>query len=365
MKSFLPVREDGEIIDGALIKALSYCKKNCNSGKCKRFYDEISLVNHNKFLTCPYGMSVYISHYDNNIHWFIGLREKQTYDRSKAARINKEESIYNPVLSTAQLLEIIEVSLKNEKETKVLEEKQASIDSISHEVKKLNAQIKDRSDVIIQSFGSEEQKTLSPSEFQEVVEKIKTIFVCSSMINARFALLNYEKNPVTLKQGSAFDCNIYKKFDKNRIIFSNYLGRKVPINLVGTSYRCIKAYPSFDMIPLLLIDNAVKYSYKGCSVEIRFECIENTLNVEVSSFSPYCSQNDIEHIFEKGYRGKNAIRVSDGSGIGLFFVKMVCDLHNIGISILSDSTKLIEHDGVAYAPFTVQLLFKNTFLQQE
>ncbi len=363
MKSILPIRENEEIIDGSLIKALSFCKKNCNSGKCRRFYDEISPEKHNKFLKCPYGMSVYISHNGNSIYWFVGLREKQTYDRSKAVRIiNTEQPTFNPVLTATQLLDIIEISLKNEKETKILEEKQASIDSISHEVKKLNAQIKDRSDIIIQSFGSEDEKDVSPAEFQEVVEKIKTIYVCSSMINARFALLNYEKNPIALKQGSAFDCNIYKKFDKTKKIFSNYLGRKVPIILIGTSYRCTKAYSSFDMVPLLLIDNAVKYSYHECSVEIRFECFENTLKVDVSSFSPYCSQNDIDHIFEKGYRGKNAIRVSDGSGIGLFFVKMVCDLHNIEISVSSDNSKLIEHDGIAYAPFKVRLVFKNTYL---
>ena len=83
----------------------------------------------------------------------------------------------------------------------------------------------------------------------------------------------------------------------------------------------------------------------------------NSLTIEITSNSPYCSQDDILHIFEKNYRGKNAKKISDGNGIGLFFVKLLCDLHKIAICVTSDVTNLKQLNGIPYAPFKVELKF--------
>ena len=135
------------------------------------------------------------------------------------------------------------------------------------------------------------------------------------------------------------------------------------ISINSGSYLHILAYPSFEMIPLLLIENAVKYSY-GHNDEVSIDFQEednNKLIVTISSYSPYCSKEESTQIFEKGFRGKNAKKISDGSGIGLYFVKMLCDLHNIEISAESDSSRIAEISGVAYAPFKYTLIFNHTF----
>ena len=363
MQYLIPIKENEQIKDGTFIKALDYCKKHCNSGECKRFYQGLSTEHYNTFFTCPHGMTVYYAHSDEKSFCFTCMRGRGTYQKEKAKRIDnsqKENIVYNPVLESDRLSELINYSLQVESGSIQLEEKRASIDSISHEVKKLNAQIKDRSDAIIQAYADESIQFLDKSALHDLIERIKTIYVCSAMINTRFSLFDYEKNSHILAQGAAFDCNIYKKFDKMRIIFSNYLGRKVSIVLIGSSYRCFWAYPTFEMIPLLLIDNAIKYSYVNNPVEIVFNEAGDKLIVDIKSYSPYCSKTDIENIFQKGFRGKNAIKVADGSGIGLFFVKLLCDLHNIQITISSDNSKVTEINGVAYAPFNAQLVFSDT-----
>lgn len=192
---------------------------------------------------------------------------------------------------------------------------------------------------------------------QNICKGLKTIFVCSQMIASRFSLYDYEKNPNALKGGS-FDCNVYKKFDKCRIILKNYLNKNVSIALSGSSYRCMQAYTSFEMIPLLILENAVKYSRPSGEVQVNFSCdVDDLLIVSIDSYSPYCSEDDLKHIFDKGFRGKNAIKTSDGSGIGLYFVKLVCNLHDIEISAHSDSTKITQINNIAYAPFKIQLQF--------
>lgn len=362
MGYLLPYRGEHCIVDGDIIKAPDFCKRHCFLGKCQCFYEALSVTETNRFVTCPYGLSVYVLNEGLFRHYFVGLREKETYNKQLAARLGKEKNErYNPVLDGTTLQKMINISLRTEEEQRLVNEQKASIDSISHEAKKLNAQIKDRSGIIIQEYGVDEKRNLDAEETQRLIEKIKTIFICSSMVEARFSMLNYEKNPHVLADGATVDCNVYKKFDKMRKVFSNYLGRRVPINLVGNSYKCIKAYPTFDMIPLLLVENAIKYSYQNNTVTITFDVEGDVLTVDILSYSPYCSKEEIEHIFEKGFRGKNAMRAASGSGIGLFFVKMLCDLHKIDIYISSDGTKITNIDRVAYAPYNVKLVLHDTY----
>ena len=138
----------------------------------------------------------------------------------------------------------------------------------------------------------------------------------------------------------------------------------VSISIVGESYAKIKAFPSFELIPVLIVENAVKYACPyDKSVEIKInDDKEGHLTVDVISYSPYCSADDISHIFEKGFRGKNARRMSsDGSGIGLYFVKQLCNIHDIEISATSDSSRITPITDIPYAPFCVHLKFQNVF----
>lgn len=363
MGYLLPIRNLDLIEDGCFIKALDFCKKNCNTGSCRIFYDNISASDYNKFVVCPHGMSVFVFNDGDKTIPFVCLRCRNYYNKNKAKQINNLENriVYNPLLDAENLLELINYSVRSQYESNQFYEKRTSLESISHEAKKLNAQVKDRSDNILQSYNIENVDSITPQDVRDIIEKVKTIYVCSSMINMRFSLLNYEKNPQILRQGAIYSCNIYRKFDKTRIIFSNYLGRRVPIQIYGNSYKCIDAYPFFEMVPLLLVDNAVKYSYEKTPISINFSEKNDSLFVEIISYSPFCSSEDIQNIFVKGYRGEHAKSISDGSGIGLFFVKLLCDLHNIGISISSNEREITTINDVPYAPFKVTLTFTNIY----
>ena len=355
------INTDGSLTAGKYIIPLSFCVKNHCKGKCKEFYDSLALKEKEKFYTCPFGMSAYITAAGTIS---TCMRERNSYIREKAKSLQKNENVYNPVLDAKQLLTLIDISVSNYEAEKSLDEKRASIDSISHEVKQLNAQIKDNSDIILQTYRLDEENIqLTQSDISALQEKIRTIYVSSSMIASRFSLYDYEKSPQALTQGRVFSCNIYGNFDKVRKILNGYMRKSTTISINTGSYLHIMAYPSFEMVPLLLLENAVKYSYDiGGDVSVDFsEKGDNQLIVTISSYSPYCSQEECAQIFAKGFRGKNARKVSDGSGIGLYFVKMLCDLHNIQIKAESDSRQTSEISGIAYAPFKYTLIFNDTF----
>ena len=360
MKLVPQLNSTGEIEDGSYIRALDFCQRNCNKGRCKTFYNSImSAPLSSGFLTCPYGMSVYVSALEKQI--YCSMRERETYNKKLSKNIADARKLYNPVLPAEQLYTLIQASQTITVGKKKLDEKQAVVDSISHEVKKLNGQIKEHSDLAISLLKADDDVTPSPENVAKVYEELRSIFLSSSMIASRYTLFDYEKNPDVLK-GTIVETSIHKTFYKLAKIFRNYRKRNIPIILSGSTFRYIDAYDSFDLIPLLLIENAVKYSYYSSDVQITFsESSSSEVDVSIESYSPYCSNEDLTRIFEKGFRGKNASKGADGNGIGLFFVKKICDIHNIGITVESDNSRITPINSVAYAPFRIMLHFTKTY----
>lgn len=343
--------------NGFFIQALDFCLKNCGNEKCMNYYKSIS--GKQGFFTCPYGMSSYV---DETGNIFSGFRERNTYKKNVAKNIsNNCEKKYNPILDKAELMRLSSASLIIRTASKDLNNKISDVESLSHEVKSLNSQIKEHCDLILHTYQLDnDASVIQGEELSNLLEEIQTIFLSSSMISSRYLLIDYEKNPNAIMQGAYFDCNVYKKFDKIRRIFKNYLKKNVPIFINGTTFKHIKAYPSFEMVPLLLIDNAVKYTYLNNSVNINFT-VNSKMLIDICSYGPYCSKDECTHIFEKGFRGKNAKKISNGSGIGLYFVKLLCDLHKIDIYAESDSSKITDINGVAYAPFKIRLALSDIY----
>ena len=361
--SLVPYFKDNALVDGEFLNLLSFCKDHFKGRKCVNHYEHIKNGGETGFSICPYGFSSYLCADTNTI--YTGMREENIYKRRSIK--NPDKKTYNPVLSKEQIMCLIKENENIISKEKQLAEKKAVVESISHEVKKLNAQIKEHSEYVLQELNliDDEIIKLSQEDISRIAAEIKTVFLSSSMINSRFSLLDYERNPHVLMQGSSFDCGVYKKFDKVRKIFKNYKNKGVPIIMKGTSYAQIKAYPSFELIPLLIIENAVKYTLdRSHNVEIEFiECSSpKELIITVTSYSPYCSTEELSHIFEKGYRGRNAKKVSsDGQGVGLYFVKLLCGVHSIAISANSDQSRIKQYNSVPYAHFRITLRIPNIY----
>jgi Histidine kinase-, DNA gyrase B-, and HSP90-like ATPase len=87
-----------------------------------------------------------------------------------------------------------------------------------------------------------------------------------------------------------------------------------------------------------LISNAVKYSPLEPMVQVSAEIIDGHAVVMVADRGLGIPEADREHLFERYYRGRNVEGIV-GSGIGLYLVKTVIDLHRGQISVESESGK--------------------------
>ena len=81
-----------------------------------------------------------------------------------------------------------------------------------------------------------------------------------------------------------------------------------------------------------------------------------TLEVVVSSVGPTLLTGEGERVFDNKFRGENAKRAKPGTGTGLHFAKLVCDLHDIRISAESNGDPLFGLNEVPYSNFKVKVV---------
>jgi two-component system, OmpR family, sensor kinase len=76
-----------------------------------------------------------------------------------------------------------------------------------------------------------------------------------------------------------------------------------------------------------LLDNALKFTRPGDTIELRAFEDGSTVAIEVADTGPGISEEDLPHVWEELYRGMGA-RGIPGSGLGLALVRAVAERHN-------------------------------------
>lgn len=81
-----------------------------------------------------------------------------------------------------------------------------------------------------------------------------------------------------------------------------------------------------------VIGNAIRHSNTNAKIYVNFNAEEKTLTVENTGV--FIAENDLTHIFAPFYRAdKSRSKATGGSGLGLYVVKTILDLHGIGYRI--------------------------------
>lgn len=101
-----------------------------------------------------------------------------------------------------------------------------------------------------------------------------------------------------------------------------------------------------------LLSNAVKYGNSPCRIRIAVSGKYGFLDIAISDNGPGIRREELKHIFEKFYRGKESReRVIKGLGLGLYYVKQITEAHGGTINAKSTHGKGAE--------FIIQIPIKN------
>ena len=77
-----------------------------------------------------------------------------------------------------------------------------------------------------------------------------------------------------------------------------------------------------------LLSNAVKYGNSSCKIELGVKEEDGSVVIMVSDNGPGIRKEELKHIFEKFYRGRESKeKVIKGLGLGLYYVKQIVEAH--------------------------------------
>ncbi|MCX7126569.1 ATP-binding protein [Aeromonas sp.] len=184
------------------------------------------------------------------------------------------------------------------------------------------------------------------SSFENASEDLKSLCKTSVMLLDSLDTAALYFNPASAQFGRKKLTDIYSMVHKIKLVLSHSTTNKNRANVVlkGRVENKHKVYESFKVVPLSLIQNAIKYKRSG-DVEVIFEEIDDRLKMTVNSIGFEIPESEIEHLFLRGFRTKKAREMSvEGCGLGLYVLKIVADAHNFEVKVTSTPTNYQNHN---------------------
>lgn len=151
----------------------------------------------------------------------------------------------------------------------------------------------------------------------------KNVTALSEVLSLRMELMDALAAHGTNSNFELEEIPVFRKFDKICKCFRALAKtRNIDIQLTGASLSAVLAPRSFELIPLLVLDNALKYSPDGRAISVSISEDQDEITSVITSVGPMVRDEEKDRIFQLGGRGEFAVKSgSSGSGIGLFFLK--------------------------------------------
>ena len=177
---------------------------------------------------------------------------------------------------------------------------------------------------------------------------VRNIEELSQFLRTRTSVLDVVSNPSLLAANKSM-IPIYRAVDR---IVKNLqpTAKSVRVNLeiIGSSQRRVLGVSLFDVIPYLVIHNALKYAPRDSSVTVKVWEEGDEAHMSVESLGPQVNTQEMEMVFLSGFRGKNAAEVTEGTGTGLYIVKLLVEMHAGGEIQFNQEPSSREENGIPY-----------------
>ena len=350
-----PIYRQGlnEHTDGIEIFVPTFCAKNCTIGsKCENFYRQI--MEKQGIQTCPYGFNAYVFLYNDETVIFSCLRIEGYYDKKKTGPKLKREEVKSAyrVLRESEVERYAELYKKFAENNSKYEVYQGFVNNIFHDLRKFNAQLKAKSDSIYKRAESSQKNR------QDFMNNAQSIRELCWFITLRLNSYDFVNNEELLSASPKSTYNLYRAFDKVRICINERAKQKnIKIKLYAErDCSDIKAYDCIELLPVIFLDNAIKYAPCDTEIDIRFIEKNDKQKVTIKSVGPVLLEFEHKKIFQRGYRGENCKKLTDdGMGIGLSTAKKICELHDIDMQIKSSTDVCKKVRNIEYSEFLVNI----------
>lgn len=169
------------------------------------------------------------------------------------------------------------------------------------------------------------QQHLRDQEYGGVDGKLETVKAAQQMMSIRLDIIDYNRGVAS--EQTPEDIRFFPKIDKvQKCLKGQAAGRSIKCTMTGTAYGKIHGPPIFELVPFVILENAIKYSPSKGTIQIRINEEEEKEVLRIESFGPRIKDEEKEKIFNKGFRGDAADATQQaGSGIGLYAAKRLIE----------------------------------------
>jgi len=168
----------------------------------------------------------------------------------------------------------------------------------------------------------------------EVDGETANLFNSINLLQEQLELADIIANPASIAYGKKHRSGVNGFIFKMVKLFEPQAERRgVSIKLHGYTEAEMEAYNSFQFIPLILLDNAVKYSFTNRKIDVSLKEIGDLVSITVSSYGRLVPEDYRVRIFDKYIRGPRAVEQTlHGMGLGLFMARAIAQAHDTDIT---------------------------------
>ncbi len=209
----------------------------------------------------------------------------------------------------------------------------ALVANLTHDLRALSGQIYNSSEVL--------KSALDNNAYSSVRRHSDSITAAQQMLSLRLDMLDYSTGLALDRDPEAIP--VYKKYDKVVKCFQpNADVSEIRLEIAGPSQGYTFGAPVFELVPFVLVENAMKYSPKRSVVKVKVTDFDKYIDAHVQSFGPKIAKAEIGRLFEQGFRGEAARKSGkSGSGIGLYAAKsLIRGSFNGELSVTQDAVAI-------------------------
>lgn len=244
-----------------------------------------------------------------------------------------------PKFPKEQIESYVEGIIELEKEA--LESASENINMLVHDLRNISGSI--------YNAALEAETFINRGNMLEAKVRVQNVMAAQNILKIRTDVLDFLGNPASIVRLRQIE--IYRKVDKVcRVFKSKAQERKIQINFSGASYLTAEGPEIFEIVPYVLIDNAIKYSPSGSFIDVVVEDVGDYISIEVASLGPKILEHEKLAIFEKGVRGSSAQAWAvPGSGLGLYLMsQMIKEYFDGQVTVVQSTDSENYIDGKTY-----------------
>lgn len=343
------IDEQGNIYNGLQIKQPKTCKK-CASKPCRNVLSIVSSEPYHQ--VCEFGYSVVSIPTVYGPLWINGVyvpfaNAAMVSQRRKSNRSQKVP--WKILLAYSKALSEANEPIQREFSKQVKE----SISTL-HDIKTaVNVVLRNAEAIIASLPGQDDAERIDQAE-----PSLRALLKSVNLLNSRLCLVSIIANPESASYGQARRTPVYKLFHlMTRLFEEEGARRSIRIRMMGSSFNTPSLHDSFETIPLVLLDNAVKYANPNSEILVRVhdtDTAKGSCTAQVESLGQLIPRDLQPLIFQRGFRTPDAKTLaSAGSGLGLYIAKVVAEANNCTITY--EARALGSKMDFGYNTFTVNI----------